>query len=221
MLFLHSEPSEHFNHPTQGKVCNPVRTGSPSRPSVLIIIIRTLRDLLSTRSIYCRAASVQRPPRGVAAPTPVSLCLQATAAPGYPAAYISEKLALTLCFLGVGALATGHDRFSTVRPVLLKGSNMVSLTCDLFSDHLNVVSKKKIKYQLAESENALTSNIFFFLELRHISSVTKKHMSATMDQLLETFVPDSALTLSTTITSLVQQCQGNVISPASLVGAEA
>eukprot|EP01047_Picozoa_sp_COSAG01_P131366 COSAG01_NODE_61085_length_291_cov_0.807292_1_plen_47_part_01 len=30
--------------------------------------------------------------------------------------YMAEKLALTLCFLGVGALATGHSavRFSTV-----------------------------------------------------------------------------------------------------------
>eukprot|EP01049_Picozoa_sp_SAG25_P015304 SAG25_NODE_3058_length_1242_cov_1.724409_1_plen_67_part_10 len=45
-------------------------------------------------------------------------------------------------------------------------------------------------------------------------------MSApTMDQILEIFLPDSALTISTTITSLVQQCQGNVISPAALVDA--
>jgi hypothetical protein len=40
-----------------------------------------------------------------------------------------------------------------------------------------------------------------------------------MDQLLETFVPNSALTISTTITSLVQQCQDSVTSPAMLVDA--
>jgi hypothetical protein len=39
-----------------------------------------------------------------------------------------------------------------------------------------------------------------------------------MDQLLETFLPD-ALAISNSITTLVQQCQGNVISPASLVEA--
>jgi hypothetical protein len=45
-------------------------------------------------------------------------------------------------------------------------------------------------------------------------------MSApTMDQILEIFVPDSALTISNSITTLVQQCQPNVISPAALVDA--
>jgi hypothetical protein len=56
-------------------------------PSVLIIIIRTLRDLLSTRSIIVEppAVSGRRGLAAVAAATPaVSLCLQATAAPGYP-----------------------------------------------------------------------------------------------------------------------------------------
>jgi hypothetical protein len=61
---------------------------------------------------------------------------------------------------------------------------------------------------LHESENVLTSNIYFFSGAVIYILVTKKHMSATptMDQILEIFLPDSALTISTTITSLVQQC---------------
>ena len=63
-----------------------LRMGSPS---VLIIIIRTLRDLLIDE-IYCRRdllssrSAPEAAARRASAATPVPLCLQATAAPGYP-----------------------------------------------------------------------------------------------------------------------------------------
>jgi hypothetical protein len=65
-----------------------------------------------------------------------------------------------LCFLGVGALATGHGRFSTV-------DDIVSLTCDLFDDYLNAASKNKIMYH-SWNLNALASNIYIFFWGRDI-----------------------------------------------------
>jgi hypothetical protein len=89
-------------------------------------------------------------PRGVVsvATRPLGVVLDTTAglAVALAAAYISEKLALTLCFLGCGALATGHGRFSTVRPVLLKGSNdMVFLVSVIFClpSRRSITEKKK------------------------------------------------------------------------------